>query len=100
MKIKDIKIYDSEKDIYVNFGLGLMEITEIVEKENKIIIIIGTEEEEIMKKTYSAREASEKTGIGIRTIQRKCAAGDVGQKIGRDYRLTEEDIEKLNDEKT
>jgi len=52
-----------------------------------------------IQKTYSSIEISQLTGIGLRTIQRRAEAGKIGVKIGRDWRFSDEDIQKLSDGK-
>ena len=49
----------------------------------------------IENKIYSAREAAELFGITEGRIRQLCRAHGIGQKIARDWLLTELDLERL-----
>ena len=43
---------------------------------------------------YGSKEYSELTGIPMRTVQWMAKRGEIGQKIGRDWRYTDQDVKK------
>lgn len=45
-------------------------------------------------KTYNTREAANKLGISVKTIQRRCHACGI-EKTGRDFRLSDRDLKKI-----
>lgn len=45
---------------------------------------------------YSVADAAQRLGMLARTVQRYCAAGLVGRKLGRDWVLSEADLSVLS----
>jgi excisionase family DNA binding protein len=50
-----------------------------------------------MTKRYTTTEAAEVLGISARLVKRYCKEGRLGEKIGRDYSITEAQLKRFRD---
>jgi hypothetical protein len=54
----------------------------------------------LKEKLYNCKEAAEILGLTDGRIRQICRWNSIGSKIGRDWLLTEKDLEKLRDEES